>query len=96
MTGLDDTLQMRRSQHGDFTDHARIAQELKRTMQAEPSWELLTPTQRESLEMIQHKIARILAGNPNHADHWVDIEGYSRIARERLTTRIKGDDDDRE
>ena len=36
------------------------------------------------LEMIVHKIGRILAGNPNHLDHWVDVEGYARITKERL------------
>lgn len=84
MADLDATLVERKQQHGDFTDHARIAQKLKAQMWVEPTWEALSPTQKEALEMIQHKIARVLAGNPNFADHWADIEGYSRIARERL------------
>ena len=40
--------------------------------------------QREGLEMIAHKVGRILAGNPSFPDHWFDIEGYARITRERL------------
>jgi len=83
---LDKTLQERKSQHGDFRDHARIAQALKRAMRNEAgvAWERLTDMQREALDMVQHKIARILAGNPNLADHWADIAGYARITEERL------------
>ncbi len=40
----------------------------------------LSATQRESLDLIATKIARILSGDPNHEDHWLDIEGYARIA----------------
>ena len=29
--------------------------------------------------MILHKIGRILAGDPNHKDHWVDIAGYANL-----------------
>lgn len=70
--------------HGDFTDHGRVTQNLKRAMRASPNWEALTDTQKEGLEMIQHKIARVLAGNPDEADHWIDVEGYARITRARL------------
>ena len=86
-TALDAVLKCRGKQHGDFTDHARITQNLKAVMvdpAGKSNWNLLSATQREALEMIQHKIGRILAGDPNHVDHWLDIEGYARIARERL------------
>jgi hypothetical protein len=36
------------------------------------------------LEMIAHKIARVLNGNPDHHDHWHDISGYAQCAAERL------------
>lgn len=84
MSDLEKTLTDRRTQHGDFTDHARIAQSLKAVMWDEPGWARLSPTQREALEMVQHKIARILAGDPNHLDHWDDIQGYAKIARDRI------------
>lgn len=86
MTDMDALMVERKSQHGDFSDHARIAQKLKQTMwlEAGVKWEQLSHTQREALEMVMHKIARILAGDQNFADHWLDAEGYLRIARERL------------
>jgi hypothetical protein len=59
-------------------------QGLKKTARFEPGWLNLTDVQREALEMILHKIGRIVTGNPNEPDHWLDIEGYARLARERL------------
>ena len=40
--------------------------------------------QREALEMIAHKIARILNGDPNYADNWIDIAGYATLVANRL------------
>lgn len=75
---------VRGSTHGDFTDNGIIMQGLKDLMRTRPGWARLSPHQREALDMIQHKIGRILSGDPNYADHWLDIEGYARIVRERL------------
>jgi len=70
--------------HGDFTKHAEITQGLKQLMMAEPTYRKLSVVQQESLEMIQHKIGRILAGNPDHKDHWDDIAGYAKLVSDRL------------
>lgn len=75
----------RAARHGDFTDHARIAQALKRTVQREGRYDGLTDMHREAIDMILHKIARIVAGDPNFHDHWDDIAGYARITSERLS-----------
>jgi len=75
----DELLAERAKTHGDFALHAYITQELKRVM-AEAGNELMTPAYREALDMIAHKIGRILAGNPNFPDHWDDIAGYARLA----------------
>lgn len=74
----------RRTVHGDFRDHAEYTQRIKQVLHSSPNWLKLTVTQKEGLEMLAHKVGRILAGDPNHADHWLDIEGYARITRERL------------
>ena len=42
------------------------------------------------LEMIGHKIARVLAGDCNHKDHWMDIGGYAQLVVRELEN---GDDD---
>jgi hypothetical protein len=44
----------------------------------------LLPHQRESLDMIQHKISRILNGDPNIVDSWADIAGYAHIVAIRI------------
>ena len=46
--------------------------------------ERLTPDKKEALEVIQHKIARILNGNPEFHDSWHDIVGYARLAADRV------------
>jgi hypothetical protein len=47
----------------------------------------LMPDQREALEMIAHKIARIVNGDPNYADSWLDIAGYAQLVADRLNER---------
>ena len=85
--GLEVLLKVRKSQHGEFRDHARITQNLK-AMMLDPSgqsnWNKLSAIQREALEMIVHKIGRVLAGNPDHEDHWRDMAGYATLVADRL------------
>ena len=70
--------------HGEFNDHAMITQLIKAVMQAQPNWAGLSYAQKESLEMIAHKIGRILAGNPDFKDHWDDIAGYAVLISQRV------------
>jgi hypothetical protein len=37
--------------------------------------------------MIMHKIARIMNGDPNYRDSWVDIAGYAQIVADRIVGR---------
>lgn len=71
--------------HGDFADHARITQRLKNVIAEELLFRHergqppLTDMQRESIDMIEHKIGRIIAGDANFPDHWEDIAGYAKL-----------------
>jgi hypothetical protein len=69
--------------HGDFSVHASMTQALKDQMGKGFGWGKLTDYERESLEMIAHKIGRILAGNPHFKDHWDDIAGYAKLVADR-------------
>jgi hypothetical protein len=40
--------------------------------------------QQEALDMIGHKIARIMNGDPDYADSWCDIAGYATLVADRL------------
>lgn len=84
MTELSEVLAERKTQHGDFTEHARIVQNLKAMVQNEPRYGQLGAIQRESIEMILHKIGRIIAGNPDFPDHWLDISGYAKLVHDRV------------
>lgn len=82
--------------HGDYSYHAHITQQLKRVAREFhvtdiasdtpfPAMEKLNDAQTESLDMIFHKIGRILAGDPNFRDHWDDIAGYAKLVADRCS-----------
>ena len=74
----------REKTHGDYERTARLSQNLKTLIRAEPH--RLSYQQLEALEMICVKIARIVCGNPDEPDHWVDCMGYAQLARNSLAT----------
>lgn len=84
MNSIDKTLDERGERYGEFTGHAEVTQRLKRTMGRHPGWRKLADDQREALEMIAHKVGRILNGDPNYIDSWHDIIGYTRLVEQRL------------
>ena len=88
----DSTLQVldeRAKNYGKFSGIGQLTQTFKEIMRQAPSWGGMQPDQKESLEMIVHKLARILNGNPDYADSWVDIAGYARLVSERLETGLE-------
>jgi len=84
MGNIDETLAGRLKTYGAFSDHADIAQMLKKSMWSTPNWDKLDTDMKEALEMVQHKIARILNGDPTYLDNWHDIIGYTRLVEKRL------------
>lgn len=81
---IESVLQERKSRYGDFREQADFAQSLKYIAQGSPGWSSMNCYQREGLDMILHKIARALSGDPAYLDTWVDIEGYARLVVERM------------
>jgi len=81
---VDATLDQRGTRYGKFSRHAHIAQTIKDDMHCTAGWKRLTSSQAESLDMIAHKIARILNGDPNYADSWHDIAGYATLIDNQL------------
>lgn len=82
---ISEILAERGKRYGSFMGNAHISQSLKHQMAAQDNWVTLQDDQREALEMIAHKIARILNGDPNYVDNWVDIAGYAKLVSDRLT-----------
>lgn len=93
-TNITETLEERGKRYGVFTGHARITQDLKRVIaehtplgrtRADGSrGDHLAPDQQEALDMICHKIGRIINGDPDYADSWHDIAGYAQLVADRL------------
>jgi hypothetical protein len=81
---IEATLSGREARYGAFTNHAKISQRLKDIMWAEPKWATLSDDQKEALEMVQHKVARILNGDVNYSDNWHDGAGYFTLVDQRL------------
>lgn len=78
------TLKERGDRYGSFEGQSVLCQALKGVMKASAGWDRLSFAQKESLEMIQHKTARILNGDPNYADSWHDIAGYATLIDDML------------
>lgn len=82
---LDRLTDERGTTHGMFSNHADYTQSFKRILyraereRHDRGQRPLTAKEREALEMIFHKIGRILAGQPEFADHWDDIGGYAKL-----------------
>lgn len=84
MNTVDKVLVERGATHGDFAENAAYAQRLKNDMRKMKNWSNLTPDKQEALDNIQQKIARILNGNAEHLDNWIDISGYSALVIKKL------------
>lgn len=81
---IEEVLVDRGAKYGEFYEHARIAQAIKRAMVDSPNWDRLTPAMKEALEMDAHKTARILNGDPNFYDSWFDKIGYIKLVADTL------------
>lgn len=88
---IDSTLEERGQRYGKFITHAFITQEMKRLIQAQlgERGRHLAADQQEALDMICHKIGRIVNGDPDYADSWVDIAGYAKLVSDRLQGVVK-------
>jgi hypothetical protein len=76
---VDEILAQRGERYGLFAEHARITQSIKRAMVDSPNWAGLSDDKKEGLEMVAHKIGRILNGDPEYLDSWDDVEGYTKL-----------------
>lgn len=82
---IQDTLEQRGSRYGKFVGHAAISQGIKRVMRLSLRWDEMDDDKQEALEMIAHKIGRILNGDPNYKDSWHDVVGYAKLVDDTLT-----------
>lgn len=87
MNDLTEILEERGKRYGSFIGHAMVTQDLKRSIEQhlEQRKKVLGYDQKEALDMICHKIGRIVNGDPDYEDSWRDIAGYAQLVADRLT-----------
>ena len=85
-TSVSNTLEERGSRYGSFVEHANVTQELKAVIARHLTQrdKVLYDDQQEALDMICHKIGRIINGDADYADSWHDIAGYASLVDKRL------------
>jgi len=86
MSEVNATLVERGNRYGSFTGHAAVTQDLKNIIKFHLNSrnKKLYDDQQEALDMICHKIGRIINGDPDYADSWHDIAGYASLVDKRL------------
>ena len=90
-TDINQTLNERGSRYGIFVGHAKVTQQLKTVIQYAlvERDKRLVDDQQEALDMICHKIGRIVNGDPDYADSWIDIAGYAKLVADRLEGKVR-------
>lgn len=84
MKTIEDTLKERNSRYGSLLGHGLITQRIKNVMHSTSKWPSLSYDKQEALDMIAHKIGRILNGDPEYHDSWHDIVGYAKLVTDTL------------
>jgi hypothetical protein len=86
ISAVEVTLTERGKRYGKFVGHAHVTQRLKQVILQElgERGKALADDQQEALDMICHKIGRIVNGDPDYADSWHDIAGYAKLVDDRL------------
>ena len=81
---IEEVLNQRQTTYGSFTKNAEVSQMMKYFMTQGTNYKQMPMAHREALEMIVHKIARIVNGDPTYIDNWIDICGYSQLVIEEI------------
>jgi hypothetical protein len=81
---IDTILSTRETTHGCYVEQSTASQTLKRLCEQARNWDQMPCYMRESVHLIQQKVARIICGNPFERDHWVDIMGYAALVLREL------------
>ncbi len=90
---ITDLLKERGKRYGRFDRHALITQEIKAVIRhhVHDLNRHLTADMDEALDMICHKIGRIINGDPHYEDSWRDIAGYATLVADRLKEDLDDD-----
>jgi hypothetical protein len=81
---INKVLTERGANYGDFAFVAFRSQQIQNHLRVRDPEKQYTPTQREALQMIASKLARIVTGNPGYRDSWIDIAGYAQLVADSI------------
>ncbi len=84
---IGEMLYQRQNRYGEYPKHAELAQALKTACHRHDNgakWATMSAYQREAMDMICHKMARVMNGDPNYLDNWVDLAGYANLVVNEL------------
>jgi hypothetical protein len=92
---IKETLKERGSNYGSFDTHSILSQGMKDVARTSEGWHKLPPYQKEAIELIFHKIARICNGVDGgyYVDNFTDIVGYGTLVLNHLSN-LDGDVDE--
>jgi hypothetical protein len=85
----DELLKCRQKSHGHFSSNCETSILLKNAMKSGVNYANLSPVHKESLDSIVGKISRVVNGNCNFLDHWVDIQGYAKLCEKYIVKHNK-------
>lgn len=85
-SGLAETLTARRGKYGVYSEQSRVTENILAAIEDSVNWRngKLSVSQRYSLRMTAAKLARILNGDPEYPDNWLDISGYAELILKQL------------
>lgn len=81
---IKEVLQERGNRYGTFESNAKTCQLLKNVLHSQDGWYRLSYVQREAVEMIMHKVSRLVNGDATYLDTVVDISGYNQLMLDHM------------
>ena len=86
---IEKVLNERAARYGTFSDHADISQSLQEVLWDSPNWYKMPLDSRQALVVICDKMARMLNGDPEYEDNWIDLIGYSTLVLNRIRADMR-------
>lgn len=76
---VDALIAERSTTHGDYMVNSAITWRIKDALHMGSRYNEMHPAMKETLDMVAHKMHRIVNGDPFFKDHWVDMTGYPHL-----------------
>ena len=83
---INSVLGQREKTHGNFSSNSTLTMELLQICKTQIEFALLPKPIQFAIFMILHKTSRVICGDHKYTDHWIDIQGYARLAMKASET----------